>query len=45
MVEVLGGESKVSNSAKLRNTHDALTTFVLLGAKGLRYEQVQSSSR
>ena len=31
----LGGESKVSNGAKPRITRDALTTFVVLGPKGL----------
>ena len=33
--EVLGGESKVSSGAKLRIIRDALTTFVILGPKGL----------
>ena len=33
--EVLGGESKVSNSTKPRITCNALTTFVVLDSKGL----------
>ena len=35
-----GGESMVSNGAKSRNTRDALTTFVVLGPKGLKCSKI-----
>ena len=35
-VENVGGENKVSNGSKPRITCDTLTTFVILGPKGLK---------